>query len=344
MNRGTEEEELLTAQQKQASWHRKNPAAFFPVYDDEGKDDRDYLVTIERVLPQSARVASVLRDRPFEVRAEDRSDDKVGVHSKAKVGERNSPGFRFAWIETEHRDTAQQAFSSNLQTNESIHSQQTHSQIWPILGQEGISNNIHYHHSFRKTQVNDCHWPHDPPTTKEAHNAIPSTILSRESLTSSQSAAQPAMESSFCWRPLYRRPKTRSQSITIKKRSHHSSSWNTPTAEDSSSVPHDSYNERLYDSATWRMYHRIVDHRRSQLQRRQQEDVLGGVSVDPSSPRPNVRRRHDPAETIDMMVISSLHKHPFNSCNGPSIGSSSTSSLSSSSRHSDQDEIFEMEL
>lgn len=167
------------------------------------------------------------------------------------------------------------------------------------------------------------------------------TFLS--SSTCDTSAAHTMKSVSFASsRPLSRRPMARSQSIAIVQKRGSGRSTSTPLAsnglEDQESFAQlsESYSERLYDSATWRMYHRIVDHRRHQLQQRQtQQDALGEDAVDPS--RTLIGHGHS------MMMTSQYHHHHHDhSVQDPSMNASSTSSVSSS--HLEEVEIFEMEL
>jgi len=70
----------------------------------------------------------------------------------------------------------------------------------------------------------------------------------------------------------------RSQSIAIHPNKHGSKGLdyycsNEMSRFSNSMVEDSSYHERLYDSATWRMYNRIIDHRRNQRIRRFEQDA-----------------------------------------------------------------------
>jgi hypothetical protein len=141
---------------------------------------------------------------------------------------------------------------------------------------------------------------------------------------------------------LHRRPRVRSESIAIKKRGYACSS--TTIQEESSNEDSISHNERMYDNATWLMYHRIVDHRRrQQLQRRQHIEHDDGVPVDSreTSSKP-VTQPHDVSTSqASMMLLPSesglFHPHSTSSVSG-------NSSIASSNLEDDDDEIFDMEL
>jgi hypothetical protein len=100
-----------------------------------------------------------------------------------------------------------------------------------------------------------------------------------------------------------------------------------------------SYHERLYDSATWRMYQRIVDHRRIQQSflRSDSQDSFNILGTGSSS------RNAGHYKTIEVVSFPTTsggridHDHP-------QTPNTSSLSCSSSVVSMGDDEVFEMEL
>ncbi|KAG7338847.1 hypothetical protein IV203_012783 [Nitzschia inconspicua] len=354
---------------------------FVKLRNEVGKDDYSPIPVRSITATQDVLYNDNNQTAPSESRLESSSDNRVGVllpargtdlwkarapHASEFGGRfslqprnntiRHATGHRFA-LQDAHQKKAQDeqdaAFLSNLQTSESLKSWRTH-------GHESASD----HHHVSSKQRNDGH-SFPSPQTDKSHNSLPATaatatqaleaLSSCRRVTFSQPAAQTAMESSsssFSSRPLSRRPLARSQSIAIQKRGRHALSLSTSDQEEPSFLQ-DSYNERLYDSATWRMYHRIIDHRRTQLQHRQQEDHMvvedrgATTTANEFSTQSNVHRHghfHKPSQTNGGMMLFSSHCHQYqhDSFYNPRNGSSSASSITST--QTEEDEIFEMEL
>jgi hypothetical protein len=200
---------------------------------------------------------------------------------------------------------------------------------------------------------------------------VPSHYYSLDSTTTGcSSSATMTIQSSTSSR-LQRRPRARSQSIAIKKRGYGSSSITTAQQQQQQqeSFHHEdslSYNERLYDNATWRMYHRIVDHRRNQLlqHHRQELDdddgvvVVGGggaVESREASSRLLTRPRHGLSSstnstsepTNNLMLLPSGYVPHLHHMTSSASGSSSVASSNMGDYDDDDYEdavIFDMEL
>jgi hypothetical protein len=155
----------------------------------------------------------------------------------------------------------------------------------------------------------------------------------------------------------------RSQSIAIKptsrkgdNSSHNSIRFHDAAALNHQGLDHDchhddeSYHERMYDSATWRMYHRIVDHRNSKLFRgiyaqeaaanatkTSTSTVLGGKMTTMTAGSSRNSTLRTPPGFMDLMISASYQ-------GGLGQGPSSSSSSSSTTMPMDEDEIFELEL
>ena len=103
---------------------------------------------------------------------------------------------------------------------------------------------------------------------KDSNNSISHNHdhAKRVTFTHQDTAAASTAPQAMTAAPSKTRMRTRSQAIAIQKQNvsaggnsmdcFHSNDYDSP--EDAS------YNEQLYDSATWRMYHRIVEHRQNQ--------------------------------------------------------------------------------
>jgi hypothetical protein len=189
----------------------------------------------------------------------------------------------------------------------------------------------HQHHNQRTHQNSDGHsnGHKNSAWNKKRVAFLPTTTTS----TSSTDAGSTAMTNGH---------RVQSPSIAIHKKNRNqlrpSTASTASTASTGSEYQEDSdydggiefsYNEKLYDSATWRMYHRIIDHRRNQ------QCLSYGFN----------EKKHQPQQ---------LHQGPYHHHtipNGMNGGSGNmrmlvdlSSSSSSNPRLEDDDDIFELEL
>jgi hypothetical protein len=173
-------------------------------------------------------------------------------------------------------------------------------------------------------------------TATDAHNHGASESLKRVTFSETPSLPQDTMPMES--RSRYpSRMRTRSQAIAIRKDSSIVSS-----SMDFQEQGHDdaiSYNEKLYDSATWRMYHRIVEHRQNQQRYQRELSTSASSSSFDSSLHDVVAAsdHHDyQSKASRNMLLSQVYAvHPGYA--------PSNSSVASTMDHDDED-IFEMEL